>query len=223
MRNLKISILLPIKDFDSDSLKRCLNSIFLQSYQNFEVIIKANCNNSDFEKLKEFYFDDRFIFLNKSDNSVTEAANQALSISTGDIVTLFAHDDHYLPLSFQMLIENLDDSMWYFGKINYHVNNIPCSNYYIPNPDINMMRVHNLIPQPACFWKRELFNEIGLFDESFKLCWDYDYWIRIMKKYKPKYINFTFANYYLNNNSISNKYPELMEEEKNMILLKHFS
>ena len=220
----KISILLPIKDYNFELFNRCLNSIIHQTYQNFEVIVKANCNDVDFNILKEkFNHDKRIVFLNKIDESVTQAANQAALISTGDIITLFAHDDHYLEFSFESLIKKLDDSKWYFGRINYYANDILCSNYYIPNPDINLMRDNNLIPQPACFWKRELFDEIGLFDESFKLCWDYDFWIRIMKRYKPKYIDFTFANYFLNSNSISNKYPQLMEEEKKMILLKHFS
>jgi glycosyltransferase involved in cell wall biosynthesis len=220
----KISILLPIKDYNFELFNRCLNSIIHQTYQNFEVIVKANCNDVDFNILKEnFNHDKRIVFLNKMDESVTQAANQAALISTGDIITLFAHDDHYLEFSFESLIKKLDDSKWYFGRINYYANDILCSNYYIPNPNINLMKDNNLIPQPACFWKRELFDEIGLFDESFKLCWDYDYWIRIMKRYKPKYIDFTFANYFLNSNSISNKYPQLMEEEKKMILLKHFS
>jgi glycosyltransferase involved in cell wall biosynthesis len=223
-RNIKISILLPIKDYDLQSFKRCLNSIITQRYQNYEVIIKANCIKNDFEILKKSCkVDERFIFLNQQDNSVTEAANQAFLISSGDLVTLFAHDDHYLPFSFESLIVNLDESKWYFGRINYYVNNVIHNTYYTPNPDINLMKYNNLIPQPACFWRRELFNEIGPFDESFKLCWDYDYWVRIMKRYKPKYINFVFANYFLNSNSISNKYPELMEQEKKMILLKHFS
>jgi glycosyltransferase involved in cell wall biosynthesis len=221
--DLKISILLPIKDYDLESFIRCLNSILNQSYQNFEVIIKANCDDQSFDLLKQYFnFDKRLVFVNKKDSSVTEAANQAALISTGDIVSLFAHDDYYLDGSFESIIKNIDDSKWYFGKINYYSDNKLCRTYYLENPDISQMRYSNLIPQPACFWKRELFDEVGVFDESFKLCWDYDYWIRIMKKYKPKYVNHTIANYYLNNNSIAIKYPELMEQENKMIVVIDF-
>lgn len=220
---MKLSILLPLKNFNFEFLSRCINSILNQSYKNFEVILKCDCSEIDFESIKNTFNDQRIIYVNSKDQSVTEAANQAILYSTGDIITLFAHDDYYEPNAFDFLIKNIDDSKWYFGEINYYSNNILCRVAYKTNPTIEDMKSSNLIPQPACFWKKEIYDEIGVFDESFKLCWDYDYWIRIMKKYTPKYINYKIANYFLNSNSISIKYSDLMDIEKNIIKEKHFS
>lgn len=220
---MKLSILLPIKNFNIDLLDRCINSILNQSYSNFEIILKCDCSDIEFKLLKNNFNDERIIYLNSSDNSVTEAGNQALSLSSGDIITLFAHDDYYQPNAFDVLIKNIDESKWYFGSINYYSNDVLCDGGYKDNPTIDGMMSKNLIPQPACFWKREVYDEIGDFDETFNLCWDYDYWIRIMKKYSPKYIDYKFSNYYLNPNSISIKYSELMNQEKDMILKKHFT
>lgn len=36
--------------------------------------------------------------------------------------------------------------------------------------------------------KKDLFDEIGLFDESFEICEDYDLWLRVAKKYEIGYI-----------------------------------
>lgn len=219
---MKISILLPIKDFNYNLLKRCVKSIFAQSYQNFELIIKCNCVENEFLQIKNHFNNLKIILINSDDSSITEAANQAAKMVTGDIMTLFAHDDFYLQNAFQTLIDSIDDHKWYFGDINYYSNNIPTPTYYKSNVTLEDMKYNNMIPQPACFWKREIYEEIGNFDENFKLCWDYDYWIRIMCYYKPKYINFKFANYFLNSNSISIKYNNLMDIEKIKIFEKHF-
>lgn len=219
----KISIILPIKDYNNDLLERCIKSILSQSYVHFEVIVKCNCTNEDFISLKDRFRDNRLIFVNKEDSSITEAANQAAELVTGNIMTLFSHDDYYMPDAFKILIDNIDDSVWYFGKINYYCFNSLSKTCYIENPTIESMMLENKIPQPACFWKTHIYKTVGKFDENFKLCWDYDYWIRLMKIYKPKYINYIFAEYNLNENSISIKYPDLMNSEKRSILLKHFN
>jgi len=219
---LKISIIIPIKDCNLEKLNICLDSIISQSYKNFEVIIKHNGSLKEFVKIKKNIIDDRIIIFNSIDNSLAEACNQAMSSSTGDLITIFAHDDTYLPEALKTLIQNIDGSKWYFGKINYYNHNKLVPTYYISNPSLNHMKENNMIPQPACFWSREVYDTIGPYDESFKLCWDYDYWIRIMKVWPPKYIPFAFADYFLNNNSISLKFPELMEAEKTKIKEKHF-
>jgi len=219
---MKISILLPVKDYNHDYYLRCINSIITQSYENFEVIVKYNGSEEDFNKLKNYSSDSRIKYVNLPDNSVTQAGNQALEISNGDLINLFAHDDYFCEEAFKTVIDNIGDSMWSFGKLNYHVDNTLISTYYIDEPNIELMSKNNLIPQPTCFWKRQIVDEIGVFDETFKLCWDYDYWVRIMKKYKPKHINYVLANYFLNQNSISIKMNDLMGEEKRLIFEKHF-
>ena len=222
---MKISILLPLKDCILERVETCINSILSQTYENFEVIVKYNGPYEEFIALAKRFDDDRLLFVASDDISIAQAANQAMAVSTGDIITLFAHDDTYCEGAFKTLIENIDESKWYFGNINYYVNSMGTSvaGWYVENPTIEGMRQKNLIPQPACFWKREVYEEVGKFDEIFKLCWDYDYWVRIMRKWKPKYIPFVFANYYLNTNSISLKYPERMEVEKTMVAQKHFT
>jgi glycosyltransferase involved in cell wall biosynthesis len=219
---LKISIIIPIKDCNLEKLNICLDSIISQSYKNFEVIIKHNGPLEEYNKIKENIIDDRIVILNSIDYSLAEACNQAMNKSTGDLITIFAHDDTYLSRAFETLIQNVDRSMWYFGNINYYHHDKLVPTYYIPNPSMHHMRKNNMIPQPACFWRREVYDTIGPYDEAFKLCWDYDYWIRIMKVWPVKHISFTFADYFLNNNSISLKFPDLMEAEKTKIKEKHF-
>ena len=51
------------------------------------------------------------------------------------------------------------------------------------------------ISQPATFWHREVFNHVGLFNESLHYAMDYDYSLRVGKKYKLWRINRYLASY----------------------------
>jgi hypothetical protein len=45
------------------------------------------------------------------------------------------------------------------------------------------LAIVNYIPQPSTFWRRELMENIGYYDESLHLVLDYDYWLRAIQKY----------------------------------------
>lgn len=211
----KISVIMVIKDYNHEKLKRCVNSVLSQSYDNYEIIIKHNGPRKELELLEQDFKDKSIKIFSKPDVSLGDAANQAMEHISGDIISIFHHDDYFCDDAFSVLINNIDDSMWYFGKINYHVNESPVPTYYKSHVSLSDMKHENYIPQPSCFFKKEVYLDIGKFNSVMKLCWDYDYWVRIMKKYPPKYIDFCFSNYFLNDNSISLKFPqEMMDSEK---------
>ena len=51
--------------------------------------------------------------------------------------------------------------------------------------------------QPAVFWRRELTEEIGLFDVDAHLAMDYDYWLRIGVRHEPGFIDEYLASFRL--------------------------
>jgi len=46
------------------------------------------------------------------------------------------------------------------------------------------------ICQPTVFFRKEVFAEVGLLDETLKTAFDFDFWFRIFKKYKRSQIGF---------------------------------
>ena len=43
--------------------------------------------------------------------------------------------------------------------------------------------------QPSIFWRREVFEEVGLLDESKDLIADFDYWVRIARRFPFKNVD----------------------------------
>ena len=50
------------------------------------------------------------------------------------------------------------------------------------------------ICQPTAFWRKEIYEDVGVFDEGCNYGMDYDYWIRVSAKYKLHYINDFLGN-----------------------------
>jgi len=53
----------------------------------------------------------------------------------------------------------------------------------------------DFISQPAVFFTRNVYQEMGPLDLNCHYSMDYDYWLRIGKKYSPVYINKFLANF----------------------------
>ena len=47
--------------------------------------------------------------------------------------------------------------------------------------------------QPTIFWRREVFEKVGLLDENLHYIMDFDYWTRISKEFGFKAVNRTLA------------------------------
>jgi len=59
-----------------------------------------------------------------------------------------------------------------------------------PSSSINKFADGSFICQPTVFFRREVFDEVGLLDESLKTAFDLDLWLRIFKHYRKNQIGF---------------------------------
>ena len=62
--------------------------------------------------------------------------------------------------------------------------------------------------------KREVFNRVGLFDEDFGRCADWDMWLRLSKEYRIFPTKEYLVQYREHANSMSANVEEFLEEEK---------
>ena len=75
-------------------LKRCMNSIFDQTYKNLEIIFIDNeSKDGSFEYMKEEYHDNGILLIrNKINNGYAGAANQGIKLSKGKYVMILNPD-----------------------------------------------------------------------------------------------------------------------------------
>jgi len=160
-----------------------------------EIIKKyeAKIKNNEFKGLNNGI---SFYWQSKKDKGQSEAINKGLKMSSGEIVAYLNSDDIYLEnclYNVYSAFKNNTKAKWLTGYckiINEHntpiqKNIMRYKNFWLNHSSYKKLLVLNYFAQPATFWRRELLDTIGFFDERIHYTMDYDYWLRIGKKFNP--------------------------------------
>lgn len=102
---MKFSVLLPTRN-RLEYLRYAVDSVRMQNYENWEIIISDNCSEQDIKGFVESLDDDRITYIKTSAFvPVTDNWNNALRHSNGDYVIMLGDDDGLLPDYFTTVID----------------------------------------------------------------------------------------------------------------------
>ena len=191
---MNISVIIPTWN-RAERLMNTLQSVFSQSLPPTEVIVVDDGSTDDTREIVRNRFPDvRYIF--QQNKGVSSARNTGIKAASGDWIALLDSDDHWQPDKLKQQCEQLCASPDY--KI-CHSDEIWIRNGRRVNP----MKKHAkqgghifrqclplcVISPSAVLIHRDLFNEVGLFDERLPACEDYDLWLRICALHPVLYID----------------------------------
>ena len=202
----KISIIIPCYNA-AKFIEQTIQSILNQNYPNLEcIVIDRESNDGTLDILKKY--ESKITWISEKDKGQSDAINKGLKLAQGDIVTYLNADDVYERDCFQKVanfFEKKPPVKWVYGKCKIIDENsveirkpITWYKYFWQKRySYNGLLISDFIAQPAVFWRRELVDEIGLFDINKHLAMEYDYWLRIGVKYEPGFINEYLAGFRL--------------------------
>ena len=200
----KISIIIPCLNAVK-FIEETIESVLSQDYPNFELIV-ADGGSSDgtLDILKKY--EKRLMWKSEKDNCKTDAINKGLKLASGDVVAYICADDVYERDCFKKVadfFEKNPDIKWAYGKckvidekgLEIRKPVTWYKNFWQRRYSYNKLLVIDFIAQPAVFWRKELTEEIGLFDVNAMLVMDYEYWLRAGAKYNPGFIDDYLAGF----------------------------
>lgn len=186
---------------------KMLKSLINQTYKKIELIILDDGSiDNTYEVLKKFEDElgDRFenlVIIFKENEGVCKTINKGLQLSKGEFYFLAASDDIILPEFIEKHVEYLEKNpdfiCSYSDGINVETEDIELDNYddgtlfskTFPFKEGNL-RSHVLekdfiveIPTIAFFYRREVLNKIGYYDENIAFE-DIDMFYRISREYE---------------------------------------
>jgi glycosyltransferase involved in cell wall biosynthesis len=224
----KISIVVPT--FNSERfIETCINSILIQNYQNYEVIICDNCSTDNTIKIINQIVkkNNKFKIFIKKDKGVADALNFGFNLSTGNILCWINSDDLYvdsfvLKLVTQKFKENAKKNylIGNFININTEGNNIKKFYSFKPFFKMNNIFYYNQIFTGSFFFTKKLFNNFGSFDEKKKFAFEYEILIYALKNYQGIYVNNFLSKFRIVPNALSSN-KVLLNREFRMILKKN--
>lgn len=102
----KISVIVPVYNTEK-YLKRCIDSIINQTYENLEIILVDDGSTDGSERIVDSYSqrDSRVIVVHQLNRGESNARNVGLRIATGDYIAFCDCDDWIEPQMYQTMIE----------------------------------------------------------------------------------------------------------------------
>ena len=224
----------------SKYLRETLQSIINQDYNNYEVIFWNN-NSTDeskgiYQNFQKLYKDKKLrYFENLSKLPLYQARNEALKLVKGNFICFLDTDDMWLK---NKLLQNLNK----FQENNY---DIVFSNIFILNQKNNKKKIYikkniheekiyeslinnyNASLISIMIKKSVIEKENYLFNPEFDHIGDFDFILRMAKKYKFGYISEPLAVYRLHENNLTrlNRLNEINEMDvwikRNVLGLNH--
>ncbi len=189
---MKISVIIPTWN-RSGYLARALESVFAQSISPHEVIVVDDGSTDDTREIIQQQFSNvRYLY--QENRGVSSARNTGIRAAGGDWIALLDSDDCWLPNKLehqqQLLRDNPDakichsDEIWIRNgkRINPMKKHAKRGGYIFKH----CLPLCAISPSSAII-RRDLFDEIGLFDESLPACEDYDLWLRLCAAYPVLY------------------------------------
>lgn len=197
MNSLLFSIIIPTYN-SGKTLLACLESIFNQSFRNFEVIIVdgVSIDNTSFivKTFKEI--NSSIHWVSEKDNGIYDAMNKGVKMAKGEWVYFLGSDDTLFDKDVLLKIKNKISEhgkahVLYGNVINKFHNNVFDGEY-----NMDKLLIQNICQQ-AIFIKRLIFAQIGFFNQKYKTCADWDHNMRwfFSEKIVKIYIDIIIANY----------------------------
>jgi len=204
-----LSVLTPVLN-GRKYIERCLNSVIDQGLENVEhVISDGGSTDGTLEILKEYSkrFPTRVRYICKKDNGVGSALKNAYAESKGRLIAWLDADDEFKPESLVRVLQEFEydlDANFIYGNCDIIDSESKLIGHFIVKDfdRWHWLNEWHYIVFCATFFTRRLIEDVGFVND---LGNDLDFYLRVVKKYKLKRIDFPFTNYRLHDGSISLK------------------
>lgn len=192
-----ISIITPT--FNSTlKIEKNVNSILCQSYDKFEhLIIDNKSEDTTLSIIRELYsqtqYEQKLRIISEKDNGISDAFNKGINLANGNIITILNSDDYYTDKElFKDVIKAFEDPNCLFVHGDIFEYDLIYGSI-IRFPKGSSMKKGMIYNHPTMFFRKDVYDNFGLFNTSYKFAMDYEFLVRL----ESKMLNFHLSGVYL--------------------------
>jgi glycosyltransferase involved in cell wall biosynthesis len=174
-------------------LERTIRSVLDQGYPNLEYVIVDGGSTDESVDIIRRYEDRLAWWVSEPDEGQTHALNKGIEGTDGEIVAYLNSDDYFLPGAFEHAFAAFaeSDRSWVAGGALDIEEGDPPKRLRVwrPKPPSyceGMVRGRHWwilvpwhVPQPSCFWQRDLFDRYGRFRLDMHYAFDAEFMLRL--------------------------------------------
>ena len=203
---------------NAEGLKTTFDSIRKIKTTDIEYIVVDGASTDSTPEILNQNKDIIDILVSEKDNGISDAINKGIKLAHGSRVGLIHAGDFYLPnalLGLKELHKSHSESILY-GALKAVKNGEFDSIWGFNSKSLP----EKMIPHPACFVPKCIYDKYGTYDESFKIAADYECFLRFYKAG----VSFVFTDTIVcgfNLEGVSQNKTEQTEKEVEAIKRKH--
>ena len=184
-----VSVIIPTFN-RSKWVSEAVDSVLHQTLKPREIIVVDDGSTDDTADVLDGYGDAIRVLRLKENRGVSAARNRGIEAACCRYVAFLDSDDLWLPRKLEDQINHVrkhpeirihqTDEIWIRNGVRVN----PGKRHRKPEGWIFEPSLHLCLISPsAVLIERRLFDEVGLFDERYPACEDYDLWLRITCRY----------------------------------------
>lgn len=172
-------------------IEQTIRSVLEQDYPRVEyIVMDGGSTDGTIGTLKKYQ--DRLRWHSAPDKGTADAINKGFALGSGEILGFLNADDVYLAGAVSAAVRRLrenpgdagvyGDAMW-IGEDGRRIAAYPVRDF-----DRAALEQECFICQPASFFRRSAFENIGGLDPELNLTFDYDLWLRLTRTHRMRRI-----------------------------------
>jgi glycosyltransferase involved in cell wall biosynthesis len=196
---IKISVITPSYG-KAEYIERTLKSVLSQrgDYELEYIVVDGGSTDGTVDILKSY--GDAICWVSEPDGGQADALNKGLAKASGEVVGWLNSDDLYEPGTLATVARIFEQSphvQWIYGKVRIidpHDREIRrwitwYKNARMRRFDYGKLLTENWISQMGVFWRRSVIDVVGDFRPDLHYCMDYDYWLRLGKRWPGQFVD----------------------------------
>lgn len=221
---MKISVI-TVNLNNKEGLEKTVNSVINQTSHDYElIIIDGGSTDGSLEIIKK-YEKHLYYWVSEKDKGIYHAMNKGISVARGEYCYFLNSGDYLINkevfddiLNLEINADIVSGNVLKIRKNGKHRTIRPHD-----KPTLHRLCIHSL-PHQATLIKRELFDEIGLYNESYRIVSDFDFFLKAIVISKKSYMKIDINFSYFNLNGISNNPAtySLAKQEAQTCLISNF-
>ena len=170
-------------------LKEAIDSVLAQEFKDFELIVVDDGSTDNTGEILDSYEQD-ILVLRQSNKGVSAARNRGIDAAEGRLIAFLDSDDLWLPRKLSSQVDffnsnpaaviNQTEEIWVRNGVRV---NPKTRHHKFSGMIFERSLALCLVSPSAVMIKKNLFSEVGVFDENLPACEDYDLWLRISCRY----------------------------------------
>ena len=195
----KVSIIMPTYNYGC-YMAEAIRSVLAQTFKDFELIVVDDGSTDNTKDVVDSFADPRVKYIYQKNRDVSAARNTGILASSGEYIAFLDSDDSWLPQKLELQVKAMDSASkagivysdaFYFDSTTGAVTGTFFQMLKNPPPQGSVLEVHieEFFAHPSTWLiRRNVFERVGVFDETLRSCEDDDMLFRMASCFEFKVV-----------------------------------